>query len=79
VAAINILHTVWPQRERLSTAPRAATPDIRWAAALAWVAGSVSGYFTSHGYFTVSGIASIDSVLIAAGVWMAVTTIGRAR
>jgi hypothetical protein len=54
-------------------------PSIRWAGALAWVAGSVTGYFTSNGYFTVTGIASIDSVLIAAGVWLLATMMNRAR
>jgi len=78
VAAINILHTLWHQRAALRAAPTAA-PPIRWAGVLAWVVGSVSGYMTSHDYFTVTGIASIDSVLIAAGTWLTVTLVGRAR
>jgi cytosine permease len=76
VAAINILHTLWPQGKSLNGAP-AKAPRIRLAGAVAWVVGSVSGYLTAHGYFTVSGIASIDSVLIAAGAWLIVTSLGR--
>ena len=75
VAAVNILHTLWPSRAAGVDAP----PAIRWAGALAWGVGSVSGYFTSNGYFTVTGIASIDSVLIAAAVWVLVTVSARGR
>jgi purine-cytosine permease-like protein len=79
VAAINILHTLWPWSERASGQAAVRPPAIRRAGVLAWIAGSVTGYFTSNGYFTVTGIASIDSVLIAAGVWLLVTTMNRAR
>jgi cytosine permease len=79
VAAINILHTLWPSSYRASEHPSVRLPSIGWAGALAWIAGSVSGYCTSHGYFTVSGIASIDSVLISAGVWLLVTAMNRTR
>jgi cytosine permease len=79
VAAINILHTLWPWSDRASGQSAVRPPSIRRAGVLAWIAGSVTGYFTSNGYFTVTGIASIDSVLIAAGVWLLVTTMNRAR
>jgi cytosine permease len=75
VAAVNILHTLWPGR----VAGPAVPPPIRWAGALAWILGSVSGYFTSKGYFTLTGVASIDSVLITAGVWLLVTSSARGR
>lgn len=78
VAAINILHTVWPVPHR-GTGRSTAPPTLRWAGVLAWIAGSVSGYFTSNAYFTLTGIASIDSVLIAAAVWTAVTFAARPR
>jgi cytosine permease len=79
VAAINILHTLWPSASHAPGQPSVRPPSIRWAGALAWIAGSVSGYFTSHGYFTMSGIASIDSVLISAGAWLLVTAMYRGR
>jgi hypothetical protein len=44
---------------------------------LAWACGSVSGYFTSHDYFTLTGIASIDSIVITAAVWLCGAAISR--
>jgi cytosine permease len=66
VAAVNILHTIASR----SMEERGAPPRLRPVALLSWALGSVSGYLTSHGYFTVTGIASIDSVVITAAVWV---------
>jgi cytosine permease len=71
VAAINILHTL-RSREIVSD-----PPAYRPVALLAWACGSVSGYFTSHDYFTLTGIASIDSIVITAVVWLCATPLGR--
>jgi cytosine permease len=75
VAAINILHTL-----RSFTAEDAGAgtpPALRPVAMLAWVLGSVTGYLTSHEYFHLTGIASIDSVLVTAAVWLAGTALTR--
>ncbi len=72
VAAVNILHTVTSK----SLEERGPPPLLRPVALLSWAVGSVGGYLTSHDYFTVTGIASIDSIVITAAVWvfgMAVT------
>jgi cytosine permease len=73
VAAVNILHTLrsTPADERLGP------PALRPVALLAWACGSVTGYFTSHDYFAVTGIASIDSIVITAVVWLCGTAVSR--
>jgi len=71
VAAVNILHT-FRSRETVSD-----PPAYRPVALLAWACGSVSGYFTSHDYFTLTGIASIDSIVITAGVWLCAAPLSR--
>jgi cytosine permease len=75
VAAVNILHTLRSRAAEDTGQP----PALRPVALLAWVLGSVTGYLTSHEYFTVTGIASIDSVLITAGVWLAGAALTRRR
>lgn len=75
VAAVNILHTF----RSTYADERSAPPAYRPIALLAWACGSVSGYFTSHDYFTVTGIASIDSIVITAAVWLCGTAISRRR
>jgi cytosine permease len=65
VAAVNILHTL-----RRGDPENAEPPALRPIAILAWLLGSVTGYLTSHDNFTVTGIASIDSVVVAAVVWL---------
>jgi cytosine permease len=74
VAAVNILHTLWATLRPRPTSVAVQVP-VRWAGVLAWITGSVSGYFTSHGYFTVTHIASIDSILIASVVWVLATLV----
>jgi hypothetical protein len=66
VAAVNILHTVTSK----SLEDRGPQPALRPVALASWALGSVSGYLTSHDYFTVTGIASIDSIVITAAVWL---------
>jgi hypothetical protein len=66
VAAVNILHTVTSK----SLEDRVPPPVLRPVALVAWALGSVCGYLTSHDYFTVTGIASIDSIVITAAVWV---------
>ena len=66
VAAVNILHTVTSQ----SMQDRGPPPALRPVALVSWALGSVGGYLTSHDYFTVTGIASIDSIVITAAVWL---------
>ena len=75
VAAVNILHTFRSAR----VDPQAPPPPLRPVALLAWACGSVSGYLTSHDYFTVTGIASIDSIVITAAVWVCGASIIRWR
>jgi cytosine permease len=78
VAAVNILHTFSSSAANESTADgRSAPPPYRPIALLAWACGSVSGYFTSHDYFTLTGIASIDSIVITAAVWLCGAAISR--
>jgi cytosine permease len=66
VAAVNILHTVTSK----SLEERGPPPLLRPVALASWLLGSVSGYLTSHDYFTVTGIASIDSIVVTAAVWL---------
>jgi cytosine permease len=73
VAAVNILHTLGSATREGTAQP----PSVRPVALLAWVLGSVTGYLTSHEYFTVTGIASIDSVVITAAVWLTGTVLTR--
>jgi cytosine permease len=75
VAAVNILHTFRSGPGDPQTPP----PAYRPVALLAWACGSVSGYFTSHDYFTVTGIASIDSIVITAAIWVCGASIIRWR
>lgn len=72
VAAVNILHTL-----RCGTPENAEPPALRPVAILAWLLGSVTGYLTSHDYFTLTGIASIDSVVVAAVVWLGGMAVAR--
>lgn len=72
VAAVNILHTL-----RFDTPADAEPPAVRPVALLAWLSGSLTGYCTSHAYFTVTGIASIDSIVVTAVVWLIGTTLVR--
>jgi len=74
VAAVNILHTL---RSGTVAEGTGEPPSLRPVALLAWVLGSVTGYLTSHDYFTVTGIASIDSVVVTAVVWLAGTVLTR--
>ena len=66
VVAVNILHTL-----RFAGAENGEPPPLRPIALLAWLSGSVIGYLTSHDYFTVMGIASMDSIVVTAVVWLA--------
>jgi cytosine permease len=66
VAAVNILHTVTSKSLEEGEPP----PRLRPVALVAWVLGCVCGYLTSHDYFMVTGIASIDSIVITAAVWV---------
>jgi cytosine permease len=78
VAAVNILHTLTSRSMEERGAPPLGVPSLaarsppplRPVALLSWALGSVSGYLTSHDYFTVTGIASIDSVVITAAIWL---------
>jgi len=78
VAAINILHTLTRASDTPAAAGITRPPQVRWAAALAWLAGSCVGYLSSNGYLTVSGIASIDSILVTGVIWLAATRVRRA-
>jgi cytosine permease len=79
VAAINILHVLLHLPHQNSRSPAERPPQIRWAAVLAWIAGSLTGYLAANGYVSVSGIASIDSVLAAAVVWVFALVAGTRR
>lgn len=46
----------------------ASPPGVRWTSCIAWFAGSVIGYCSQVGWASISGIPSIDSVIIAAAV-----------
>jgi len=72
VAAVTILHTL-----RLGVSENGAPPTVRPVALLAWLLGSVTGYLTSHEYFAITGIASIDSVIVTAALWLAGTAVTR--
>jgi len=72
VAAVNILHTLSSK-----SLDERGPPLLRPVALVAWGLGSVSGYLTSHDYFTVTGIASIDSIVITAAVWLFGTAVTR--
>jgi cytosine permease len=67
VAAVIILHTL---TSRSMDERGGALPVLRPVALLSWALGSASGYLTAHDYFTVTGIASIDSIVITAAVWL---------
>jgi cytosine permease len=66
VAAVNILHTFTSR----SVEERGPPPVLRPVALASWVLGSVTGYLTAHDYFTVTGISSIDSIVVTAAVWL---------
>jgi cytosine permease len=68
VAAINILHVLIHMRRTRNSRPE--IPSVRWVAVAAWMLGSLTGYLTGNGYLTLSGIASIDSIFVAAFVWI---------
>jgi cytosine permease len=72
VAAVNILHTL-ASRSMEERAP----PALRPVALVSWALGSVVGYLTSHDVFTVTGIASIDSIVVTAAVWLCGTAVTR--
>jgi cytosine permease len=65
VAAVNILHTL-----RFAGRDAGEPPAWRPVALIAWLSGSLTGYLTSHGVFTITGIASIDSVVVTAVIWL---------
>ncbi|HEY0342354.1 MAG TPA: hypothetical protein VGC34_16245, partial [Steroidobacteraceae bacterium] len=73
VAAVNILHTITSKSLEEPEPP----PTLRPVALVSWLLGSVCGYLTSHDYFTVTGIASIDSIVITAAVWLGGTALSR--
>jgi cytosine permease len=68
VAAVNIMHVLLNSRRTRDSRPE--LPRVRWVAVSAWICGSLTGYLSGNAYFTLSGIASIDSILAAAFVWM---------
>ena len=73
VAAVNILHTLTSR----SLEERGPSPALRPVALVSWVLGSVVGYLTSHEFFTVTGIASIDSIVVTAAAWLCGTAVTR--
>lgn len=66
VAAVNILHTLTSRSLKDPGSP----PALRPVALVSWALGSIIGYLTSHDLFTVTGIASIDSIVVTTAVWL---------
>ncbi|MGH8286991.1 MAG: cytosine permease [Steroidobacteraceae bacterium] len=65
VAAVLVLDVFM---RRPNTGAPAGRPPVRWTSCMAWFAGSVAGYGSQAGWISISGIASVDSILVAAAV-----------
>lgn len=68
VATVQIAEALWVRQTAFLSDDAPAPPAIRLHAVIAWFAGSLVGGLTDHQIWQLSGIPSIDSILVSAAV-----------
>ena len=53
--------------------------SFNYPAFSAWAAGSFAGFFSTNTFFTLTGIAALDSIVVASLVYISVRHLSKAR
>lgn len=79
VAGIYIADFVLFRRQGYDSALLETGPAVRLSTFAAWLAGAAVGYATAYDVFTLTWIPSIDSILVAALLYVLIARFGRSR